>query len=412
MSRHFYLILVLLFISCKNETLTINQWRGPNRAGIYNESNLLKTWPENGPELLWETNILGAGYGSPTITKDKLFVTGTQDSTAFLFAFDLKGKLLYKTSIGQEWVINYPGSRCSPTIADDLVYVMTGKGNLICLKANTGTIKWQKNMVTDFGGISPLFGFSESPLIDGDKLFCTPGGEKYNVVALNRFTGELVWNCEGKKERSAYHAPAIITVGNRKIIAAFSAYHLLGIDAGTGELLWTHEQINTPIEKRSLGMGDTHANTVLFENNILYYVEGDGNCAVALQIDNDGKTIKQLWNNALVDNYMGGIVKHGKFIYSCAFSKNDLVKVDINTGVITDSLSIGRGSVILSDNMLYYYNFKGEVHLVDFQNGRLKDISNYKITKGSHEYFAHPVISKGVLYVRHGEFLGAYKISK
>jgi outer membrane protein assembly factor BamB len=409
----FILLLCAFFSGCSNnQPETVYEWRGSNRSGIYNESNLLKSWPENGPLLLWETTGLGAGYGSPTVAGNRLFVMGTTDSTSLLYAFDLKGKQLHTTEIGEEWVVNFPGSRGTPTVSGNLVYTVTGKGDLSCVDARSGEIKWKKNFVVDFGGISPRFGFAESPLVDGERLYCVPGGSINNVVCLNRFTGDLIWTCEGKKERSGYNSAAMITVDSKKIVAAFSAYHLMGIDAEKGELLWVHEQINTPADKREPGVGDTHGNTVLYSKPMLYYVEGDGNCAVALKLSADGASIEQVWNNALVDNYMGGIVLIDKNIYSCAFSKNDLVSIDVSNGVVTDSLALGRGTLVAADDMLYYYNNSGEVHLVDYQNGDLKAISSFKINKGSKEHFAHPVIDKGVLYIRHGEYLGAYKIGK
>jgi len=411
MNLFLFLLSVLSVLVNNQQDNKSSDWRGVNRSGYYDETNLMKSWPQNGPELLWETNTLGVGFGSPLIASNRLFVSGTEDSTAYLFTFDLKGNLLSKVKVGQEWASHFPGARSTPSIAGNLVYVMTGKGDLACVQIETGKVLWQKSMVSDFGGVLPMFGFAESPLIDGDKVFCTPGGPEHNVVALNRFTGNLIWSCKGKGEYSAYNSPALFTVGGRKIVAAFSSHHLLGIDAETGELLWTHEQTNVPIEKRKPGEGDTHANTVLMENNKLYYFEGDGNCAVALQLSNDGKQISQRWNNKLVDNYMGGIVMQDSNIFSNGFSKHKLYRVRSSTGTITDSLSIGRGSIILADNMLYYYNDKGEVHLVDYKVGKLNDISSFKILKGSREHFAHPVIHDGILYIRHGEYLGAYRIS-
>jgi outer membrane protein assembly factor BamB len=409
----FYLSLLSVFFifACDQSHITKSDWRGINRSGQYNETNLLKSWPQNGPELLWETSLLGSGFGSPIIASKRLFIEGTEDSSAILFSYDLNGKLLYKTVVGQEWVSHFPGARSTPAVADNMVYVMTGKGDLSCLQMKSGKVLWQKSMVNDFGGFSPMFGYAESPLIDGDKIYCTPGGPEFNVVALNRFTGALIWSCKGKGEYSAYNSPAIFTVGGRKIIADFSSHHLLGIDAETGELLWTHEQTNVPVEKRTLGAGDTHSNTVLVEDNILYYFEGDGNCAVALQLSNDGKEIRQLWNNKSISNYMGGIVKQDSNIFSNGFPRQKLFRVSSSSGNITDSLSIGRGTIILADNMLYYYNDQGEVHLVGYKTGKLTDVSSFKITKGSREHFSHPVIDNGVMYIRHGEYLGAYKIS-
>ncbi len=406
-------ILLAIFGGLVNQpTNKTPDWRGINRSGYYPESNLLKQWPENGPQLLWETDTLGVGFGSPIVASEKIFVEGIIDSTAYLYTFDKNGKLVIQTEIGQEWVSHFPGSRSTPSVSGNLVYTMTGKGDLSCVDMNTGKVVWQKNMIRDFEGKSPMFGFAECPLIDGEKVFCTPGGPNYNVIALNRFNGNLIWNCKAFGEYSTYNSPALFAVAGRKMIADFTTYHLLGIDAETGELLWSHEQTNIPLEKRGYGEGDTHANTVLVENNILYYFAGDGNKAVALQISNDGKEITPLWNNPKVDNYMGGIVKQDSVIFSNGFSKHKLYEVNALTGAISDSLSIGRGISIVADQMLYYYNDKGEMHLVDYRSGALKDISSFKISKGSREHFAHPVIDNGILYIRHGEFLGAYKIAE
>jgi outer membrane protein assembly factor BamB len=165
------LFFVLLLNACTHQVPKVYEWRGPNRSGVYNETSLLKSWPENGPRLIWENNELGYGYGSPTLSGNKLFVIGTRDSTSYLLAMDTDGKLLSKTEIGNEWVVNNPGSRCIPTVVDNLVYVITGKGDVSCVNADSGKIKWKCNMVTDFGGVSPRCGFSESLVVDSEKVF-------------------------------------------------------------------------------------------------------------------------------------------------------------------------------------------------------------------------------------------------
>lgn len=404
------LITFALLSGCVHKQTTVYEWRGTNRTGIYEESNLLKIWPSEGPLLLWETNELGNGYGSPTITDDRLFIVGTNDSLSYLFAYRLDGTQIFKKEIGEEWVVNYPGARCAPTVVGNQVYVMTGKGDVACLDYHTGNLVWKHNMVTDFGGVIPRFGFSQSLVVDGDKVFCCPGGTENNVMALNRYNGKTIWTCAGKGERPGYNPPKIIETGNKRILATFSAYHLLGIDVENGELLWDHEQVNTPINDRKPGMGDTHANTVLFENDTLFYIEGDGNCAVALALSDNGSKITQLWNNAVVDNFMGGIVKMGDFIYSSAFSNKNLSKINVHNGAVEDSLPIGTGTLIAADDQLYYYNMQGEVKLISLQHHTMEAVSSFKITKGSKEHFAHPVIHDGVLYIRHGEYMGAYAI--
>jgi outer membrane protein assembly factor BamB len=403
--------ILFLSISCTKQSAQVYEWRGPKRSGHYSsETNLLKQWPDSGLKLLWETEVLGNGYGSPVIISDKLLVIGTIDSTSFLFAFDKSGNELFKTPVGDEWAINFPGSRGTPTVAGNTAYTITGKGILAAVNTKTGILLWQKNLTNDFGGTAPLFGYAESPIVSDNMLICVPGGTEHNVVALDRFTGELIWSCQGKGERSAYNSAALFEIADRKIITAFSAYHLMAIDAQNGQLLWVHEQTNTPVEKREPGTGDTHGNTVIFENPMLYYVEGDGNCAVALQIATDGLSYKQIWTNKDVNNYMGGIVLIDSTIYSCAFSKNTLVAINANNGEIVSSQKLGRGALIAADSMFYYYNQRGEVHLINYSNKQLNSISNFRITKGSNEHFAHPVINKKVLYIRHGNYLAAFDI--
>ena len=154
----------------------VYEWRGENRSGKYSDTGLLKTWPEKGPELVWEYEGVGNGYGSPIFTKDRMYILGEIDSLAYLLAFDLDGKLLWKKDFGKEWVLNYNGSRSTPTIVDDLIYVTSGLGNVYCFNRNTGEKIWSVDMINDLNGAFPLFGYSESVIIEDDKVFCTPGG--------------------------------------------------------------------------------------------------------------------------------------------------------------------------------------------------------------------------------------------
>ena len=199
-------IAVFLFLfSCTSEKTIIYQWRGEDRSGIFPEENLLKTWPDDGPEELWFVEGIGDGYGTPTITDTEIFVTGAIDSIATLFCISFDGQIQWSAPFGKEWVMNWPGSRSAPTIVDDLIYVGSGMGNLFCLKRENGEVLWSSDFKNDFEGIYPRFGHSEAALVDGNKVFWTPGGEKHNVVALDRFTGEIIWTNKGYSERSGYN---------------------------------------------------------------------------------------------------------------------------------------------------------------------------------------------------------------
>lgn len=409
-----FLLLNLIFsLSAAPDSNTISEFRGKDRSGIYQESNLLKTWPADGPKEIMAVENIGNGFVSPVFTDDGFFISGGIDSMCVLFSFNLKGEKVWQTTLGKEWMAGgYPGSRCTPTIIDNLIYVGTGMGNLYCVNRKDGKVIWSKDLEDDFGGTPPLHGYSEAALIDGNTVFWTPGGKVFNVVALDRFNGKLIWSNKGFGEVSGYNPGKLITLSSRKIFVTFSMYHLMGFDIKTGQLLWSHEQDNYPLEKRGPGYGDTHANAVIFENGSIWYTEGDGNCCVRLNMSTDGSKITEAWRNKNFDSYMGGVVKLGEYLYCGAVARPQLVAIDARTGQLTDSLKTASGAIISAENMIYYYNQKGELMLLSQNNGKMSLVSSFRVKKGTLQHFSHPVINKGVLYQRHGKVLLAYDIRK
>lgn len=404
-------VAALFLISTAQDKPVVSEWRGPDRKGVYNESNLLKTWPAEGPTELWSIDNIGNGFVSPVFSGDRFYISGATDSSAYLFCYNLKGEKQWQTAIGKEWIKSYPGTRSAPTVFGDMIYVGTGRGNLFCVNKNSGKIVWSKDLSADFQGVLPMHGHSESAVVNGNKVYWTPGGKEHNVVALDRMTGKIIWSNKCFGERSGYNPSKLIDHPSGKILVTFSAYHMMGLDAETGELLWAQEQDNYPPEKRDLGVGDTHANAILYDNGSIYYAEGDGNCGVKLKISPDGKKITEVWRNKGFDNFMGGIIKIGNYLYG-AGTVNNIKSLNAETGVITDSLKIGMGAIIAADNMLYYYSQKGEMFLLSYNEGNIEKVSSFRIRKGNLQHFSHPVIYKGVLYQRHGNTLIAYDIRK
>lgn len=409
MKRFISTLLMLIFFLQFSIAQSSSQFRGAARDGRFPDKGLLKTWPQEGPRLLWENSSVGNGYGSPAVTQDAIYINGETDSIGYLYALDHKGNQLWKTSYGKEWIWTFPGSRSTPTVVNDLIYVTSGIGNLYCFNAKDGTKKWSISMRKELHGRFTYHGHAESPLVYDDKVILVPGGMDTNVVALNRFTGKIEWICKGKGEIPGYNSPVLIQLPTRKIVVTFSAYHLLGIDAMTGELLWSHEQVNTSLDERKPGIGDTHSNSILYEDGFIFYVAGDGNCAVKLKLSGDGTRIDQIWRNTSVDDYMGQFVKLGDKIYTGSDSKKALLCFDATSGEILDSLKVGVGATIWADDLLYYYNQRGEMKLIT-PNLPMKVVSSFKITSGTKEHFSLPVISGGILYVRHGKSLMAYDI--
>ena len=184
----------------------------------------------------------------------------------------------------------------------------------------------------------------------------------------------------------------------------------MGFDTQSGELLWIQNQDNTTPEERKPCLGDTHSNTIIYDDGFIYYAAGDGNGGVKLELSPDGNTIKELWRNTDFDSYMGGIVKLGDYLYGCGTAKRDFKSINALTGKIGSKLKIGSGALIAADGMLYYYNFKGDVMLITQNPLNMEVVGSLKMTKGAREHFAHPVINNGKLYVRHGNVIQAYNI--
>ena len=360
-------ILLMTLFSCSPVHQDIYEWRGENRSGVYPDTDLLKEWPEEGPKELWTLENLGRGYGSPLFVEDFFYITGEVDSLAKLYCFDLEGQKLWQTSLGKEWVTSFPGSRSAPTVVDDLLYIGSGMGNLFCVNREDGTIAWSRDFAEDFQGQYPLHGHSEATVVKDDMVYWTPGGETHNVVALNRFSGELIWS---------------------------------------------QEQFGVSPEERDLGLGDTHANSVIFHKGSIYFAAGDGNRGVRLDLSEDGSEITEAWRNKGFDSFMGGVVMLDSHLYTSGTAAQYFKSIDASTGILTDSLKIGHGAVITADQMLYYYNQRGEMKLISFTEGKMNEVSSFKITKGSGHHFSHPVIYQGVLYQRRGDALMAYEISE
>ena len=395
-----------------SEKPEIYEWRGKGRTGIYPGTDLLKEWPDGGPPEIMRVENIGNGFVSPVFTEDRFYISGEVDSMSVLFCFDLKGQKQWQTVLGREWTRSCPGSRSAPTIAGDLLYIGSGFGNLYCVKCADGKVVWSKDLEKDFMAKLPLHGHSAAPLVDGDKVFWMPGGKDFNMVALNRFSGKLIWSNKGFGEVEAYNSPKLIELPSGKIVVTFSAYHLMGFDASTGKLLWSQEQDSYPLDERTPGHGDTHSNTVLYEDGAIYYAAGDGNCGVKLKLTTDGDSITQVWRNNGFDSYMGGIVKLGNYLYGCGTARPMLLSINSDSGIIADSLRLGAGAIISADNMLYYYTHKGDMHLLSADEGMMTKISSFRIKEGTMQHFAHPVIDKGILYQRHGNLLLAFDIRR
>ncbi|MBL7138688.1 MAG: PQQ-like beta-propeller repeat protein [Bacteroidales bacterium] len=403
-NRFLTLIFCILMFSGELMTQEIVQWRGPHRDGKYPATGLMKSWPDGGPTLLWHVDGLGQGHASAVVTDDRIYTAGTLEETGYIFCFSPEGKLLWKVPYGPEWTESWPGTRSTPLYMDGKLYMMSGFGHLFCIDATDGKKIWQVDLFTDYDGRNIKWGVTENLLIDGDMLFCTPGGEKNNVIALNRNNGELIWSCAGKGEVSAYCSPLLIKLPKRRLLVTQTANSILGIDAKNGTLLWSHSQTNK---------WSVHANTPYYQDGYLYCVSGYGKGGIQLKLAADGSTKQEMWRNTSIDNRMGGFVVLRDRIYGSDDSNKGWFAVDWKTGQdIYEGTMPGRGVIIYADGMFYCYNDTGELALAKPTSSAFEKVSSFEIPYGEAQHWAHLVISDGKLFVRHGESLMAFDLCK
>lgn len=397
----------LLLIACSAGLVENSQWRGPNRQGIFYESGLLDSWPANGPELLWSFEGLGAGHSSVGIGNETVYVNGMPDTMGILYAFDFEGILRWKKTYGEEWHINYTGSRSTPVVVNDKVYLLSGMGVIYCFDAKSGDIVWQLNVIEKFNGINIRWGITETLLIHNEKIYCAPGGVDNNIVALNRFTGETIWTSKGFSEPSAYCSPVLADHNGTKLLLTMTTTSALGLDAETGEMYWRIEQ----------NQGNKiHANSPVYKDGIVYFSSSSAKTnggLLALKLSENGKKVSQLWRNESFKNLMGGIVIVNQTIYGSKYRSKEWYAIDPihgNATLLTDNFT--NGTIIYADNHFYCYNEKGEMALVDITNNNFDILGKFSVPLGTKEHWSHPVIHNKRLYLRHGNALMVYDISK
>jgi outer membrane protein assembly factor BamB len=400
-----FLILLVYLVTGTIAFSQSSQWRGPERNGIYTETGLLQKWPVEGPELLWSFEGLGAGHGNVGIGKDKMFILGMPDTTGVLYAFDFKGNLKWKKNYGVEWYKNYTGPRSTPTVVGDLVYFISGQGVVYCYKASDGVLVWSVDMVKKFSGRNNTWGIAESVLIDGDVLYCTPGGVDNNIVALNRLTGSTIWTSQGNRQPSAYCSPILVKHNKTRLIVTMTAESIVAVDAVTGKFYWKVDQFQS---------NKIHANSPVYSEGIIYCSSDNAKTnfgLVALKLSTDGKSVSVLWRNEEFKNLMGGIIVKDGHIYGSVYRKGLWSCINTTTGkILYSSNKFGDGNIIMADGRMYCYSEKGELALVSADPSSFNVISSFKVPLGTDQHWSHPVINKGRLYIRHGNALMAYKI--
>lgn len=390
------------------------QFRGPQRTSLSTETGLLKQWPAEGPKLDWKTTGLGDGYSGVSVVAGRIYTMGDGADASYMHALDEKsGKILWSVPVGRtggDPSNKYPGTRCTPTVDGDLIFALGQWGDLVCVTAAAGKEVWRHNLEKDFGGkMMSKWGYSESPLVDGDRLVCTPGGAQGTMIALNKKTGAVIWQSKDWTDRAAYSSIVIATLGGVRQYVQLTDASVAGVKPEDGTVLW-----KAPRAGRTAVIP-----TPIVDGNLVYVTSGYGVGCNLFKIEAAGGkfTAEQVYANKTIANHHGGVVKVGDNIVGFS-DGTGWVWQNMKTGEVTfktDLKALGKGSITGADGMLYlrYEGRQGTVVLLDASTPAWNEKGRFDPPDRSDKNaWPHPVIANGRLYLRDQGVLLAYNVKK
>ena len=419
LSQVFFAVATLVYCNtlCAED---VARFRGVASQGKYNETGLLKSWPEGGLTPIWVNNEIGEGWGSVVKIKDRLYLTCSDpddQKKESVLCLDIDGKKIWQRQTGSVWNGSYPSPRVTPTYvagendADARLLVLCGSGDLYCLAASDGEILWNKEIAkiyeTRFGG----WGMAEAVVVKDGIVFVTSCGKKALAVALKVADGEVVWESPAIDDGGAYVTPIIhddqLVVMTQKFVTV--------LDVKTGKHLWSD---NYAKSSSVAGRGGIICVTPVLKGNQFFVSGGYDQGGVMYEILPDGKGLEVRWASKVLDTHHGGVVEHDGKIYGSNWLNNgagNWVCLDWNTGETVYEKPwerLGKGAIVLADDMLYVYEERrGTLGLLK-PGDDFEVVSSFIIDFGTKEHWSHPVVSNGILYVRHGNALAAFEIKQ
>lgn len=407
------IFILIFFLASTTVFAQLVQWRGPNRDGLFNETGLLKVWPEGGPQQILEVEKIGKGWSSPILDGNMIYVTGMIDTLDYLSAIDMQGNIKWQVPYGRSWNKSFPDTRATPTIEDNRIYVQSGTGRVGCFEKETGKEIWAVEVDKEFECEYHIWGNSETPLIVDNKIICTPGGPKTSVIALDKMTGKPIWQTKSLGGPRAYASPTLYNFNNTRYVLAVIGTDLIALIPETGEIKWSYKYHN-PAKWDQNGL--IWANTPVFKDDRIFLSMGYDYNAKMIQVAPDGNSVTEVFTDTIFDNHHHGLILYNGYVYGSNWinnNKGNWVCMDWQTGKIMWEHTWGsKGAMVMADGLLYTYNEKGNVGLIEPSPEGFKLISEFKITKGAGTHWAHPFIADGKMLLRHGDVLMGFDIKQ
>jgi outer membrane protein assembly factor BamB len=375
-------------------------WRGPNRDGKSADTGLLKEWPEGGPPLLWRARGIGDGFSTVAVTGGLIYTTGDVEGKLMLFAFDMGGVPQWKAAVDKAWTRSHPGSRSTPTIDGDRLYVLSGNGLLACVNAKTGDANWSKPL-SQYGGRPGGWGYAESVLIYDNLAIVKPGGRSC-VVGLDKMTGQVVWQSKGFVAGPEYGSCVPFTYKGVPMVATGTKQGIVCVSPKDGRVLWS----NSFAAKNTANCPDP-----VYSDGYVFWANGYGKGGICLKLNISGETVtaEQAWTTRDMDCHHGGYIVHKGYIYGN--NGGGWACLDLKTGELKwKEKAVGKGSVCFADGMLYLFGERdGKAALATCSPDGLTIKGNVTV-EGTGPSWAHPVVTGGRLYLRYADNLYCFDV--
>lgn len=385
------------------------QWQGPDRTAVSRETGLLASWPRGGPRLLWEVKDAGGGYSTPSVAAGRVYGMSFWKEDEIVWCRDASsGKEIWYTAIAPaNRSIGYgDGPRCTPTVVGNRLYALGVSGDLVCLDTDQGKEQWHRQLVKECGGRVPPWGYSESPLVDGDRVIATPGGSKATLAAFATKNGETIWNGVVPEGDGAGYSSAIIAqVDGEKQYVQFLAGGVVGVAAADGSFRWRY---NHPAN------GTANISTAIFHGGRVFAASGYGTGGGEVELTRHGSetSAKEVFFTRHMQNQHGGVVLVDGYLYGS--NEGQLACLDFLTGEVQwEERRPGKGSIAYADGHLYYRNEQGPMILVEANPKKYVERGRFTPPNPSGKStWPHPVIANGNLYLRDQDVLQCYDLHR